>query len=336
VIRVENRLISALLLFLVAATTSPAQEKRPFTLQVAYGAFSPSRFPYMAAKQAKLYEKYGLAVNLLFISGAPTALNALVGGDMHMVATSGIAAVSMGSAGGRVAIIAGIGTTPYTFVTRPEINTFEDLKGKLIGIDRIGGATDFALLEFLPKIGLTPGKDVKFLATGLTNPEQRILLMRQGKIDATLSVPDVTLRVGLQGYKVNTLADLVERGIYTSGGDLITSHQFLKENRGSALAFLRALSEATWLGKTNKDFALKVYREYLKIDNAEVLELLYRTYVQGVIKPKPYPDAQELQKSIDFIANSNPRLRGVSAANYTDDSLVAELEKEGFFSRLYR
>ena len=335
-IRLMSSMISGWLFFLVAATTAPAQEKNLPTLQVAYGALSPSRFPYMAAKQAKLYEKYGLAVNLLFISGAPTALNALVGGDVHMVGTSGVAAVSMGSAGGPVVIIANIGTTPYSLVARPEINSIEDLKGKIFGIDRIGGATDFALLDLLPKIGLIPGKDVKFLATGLTNPEQRILLMRQGKIDATLSVPDVTLRMAHQGYKVNTLADLVERGVYTSGGDLITSRQFLKENRGSALAFLRALCEATWLGKTNKDFALKVYRDYLKVDNAEVLEVLYRTYLQGVIKPKPYPDTQELQRSIDFIANSNPRLRGVHAANFTDDSLVGELDKEGFFARLYR
>lgn len=290
----------------------------------------------MAAKQAKLYEKYALAVNLLFISGAPTALNALVGGDVHMVATSGVAAVSLGTAGGSVVIIASIGTTPYRLVSRPEINSIEELRGKIIGIDRIGGATDFALQVLLPKLRLVPGKDVTLLPTGLTNPEHRILLMRQGKIDATLSVPDVTLRLANQGYKVNTLVDLVERGIYTSGGDLITSRQFLKENRGAALTFLKALSEAIWLGKTNREFASNVYRNYLKADSAEVLDVLYQTYVQGVIKPKPYPDAQELQKSIDFIAAGNPRLRGVNAANYTDDSLVGELDKDGFFSRLYR
>lgn len=73
-IRTGRILYSGLLLFLVFAATLPAQEKKPPTLQVAYGALSPSRFPYMAAKQAKLYEKYGLAVNLLFISGAPTPL----------------------------------------------------------------------------------------------------------------------------------------------------------------------------------------------------------------------------------------------------------------------
>jgi hypothetical protein len=88
--------------------------------------------------------------------------------------------------------------------------------------------------------------------------------------------------------------------------------------------------------KKNKDFALKVYRNYLKIDDAEILEVLYQTYVLGVIKPKPSPNTEGLQKSIDFIANTNPRLRGVNAANFIDDSLIGELEQEGFFTRLYR
>jgi NitT/TauT family transport system substrate-binding protein len=242
----------------------------------------------------------------------------------------------LGSAGGGVVIIASIGTTPYLLVARPEINSIEDLRGKIIGIDRIGGATDFALQLLLPKLHLAPGKDVKLFPTGLTNPEHRIQLMRQGKIDATLSVPDVTLRVAHQGYKVSTLVDLVERGIYTSGGDLITSRQFLKEHRGVAVNFLKALSEAIWLGKTNTDFGRSVYKDYLKADNPEILDLLYQTYVQRAIRPKPFPDTLELQKSIDFIANDTPRLRGVNAANYTDDSLVNELDKSGFFSRLDR
>jgi ABC-type nitrate/sulfonate/bicarbonate transport system substrate-binding protein len=335
-IRLEGALFSGLLLFLVSVAALPAQEKKTPTLQVAYGALSPSRFPYMAAKQARLYEKYGLTANLLFISGAPTALNALLGGDVHMVATSGVAAVSLGNAGAPVVIIAGIGTTPYRLVARSEIASLQDLKGKIVGTDRIGGVTDFALKDLLPKLGMIPGQDVKLLPTGLTNPEQRMLLIRQGKIDATLSVPDDILRMARQGFKVNILADLVERGVYTSGGDLITSQQFLRENRSVALAFLKALTEAIWLGKKNKDFALKVYRNYLKTDDAEILEVLYQTYVLGVIKPKPSPNTEGLQKSIDFIANTNPRLRGVNAANFIDDSLIGELEQEGFFTRLYR
>jgi ABC-type nitrate/sulfonate/bicarbonate transport system substrate-binding protein len=248
-IRLEGALFSGLLLFLVSVAALPAQEKKTPTLQVAYGALSPSRFPYMAAKQARLYVKYGVTANLLFISGAPTALNALLGGDVHMVATSGVAAVSLGNAGAPVVIIAGIGTTPYRLVARSEIASLQDLKGKIVGTDRIGGVTDFALQDLLPKLGMIPGQDVKLLPTGLTNPEQRMLLIRQGKIDATLSVPDDILRMARQGFKVNILADLVERGVYASGGDLITSQQFLRENRSVALAFLKALTEAIWLGK---------------------------------------------------------------------------------------
>ena len=71
-----------------------------------------SRF-VLVAKDAKLDEKYGLDLNLVFINGAPVALNALIAGDIHMAATSGIAAISLAAQGRPIAIIANVGSTPY-------------------------------------------------------------------------------------------------------------------------------------------------------------------------------------------------------------------------------
>jgi ABC-type nitrate/sulfonate/bicarbonate transport system substrate-binding protein len=192
-----------------------AQEKRLQSLRLAYGALSSSRIPYWIAKDAKLDEKYGLDLNLIFINGAPVALNALIAGDVHMAATSGIAPISLAAQGGPIAIIANVGSTPYKLVAHPSIKTIQGLRGKRIGSDRIGGATDFALQELLPQLGLLPGKDVQLIATGLTSSAERVLLIHRGKIDATLAVLDNVLKMELQGYAVNILADLLEHGIYS-------------------------------------------------------------------------------------------------------------------------
>jgi hypothetical protein len=82
-----------------------------------------------------------------------------------------------------------------------------------------------------------------------------------------------------QGYKANVLADLLERGVYTSGGDLMTSRQFLKEKRDLAKSFLKALCEAIGLGRKDKELALRVYRKYLKIDEPQLLESIHKNYV---------------------------------------------------------
>lgn len=120
--------IAIVLVFLCGAAR--AQEKQPRKLQLAYGAASSSRIPYWVAKEAKLYEKYGLDANLVFISGAPVALNALLAGDVQMVATSGVAGISLAAQGGPIAIIANIGPTPYKLVAHPSTNSIPRIERK--------------------------------------------------------------------------------------------------------------------------------------------------------------------------------------------------------------
>jgi ABC-type nitrate/sulfonate/bicarbonate transport system substrate-binding protein len=328
--------LSLLVVIMLLHGSVAAQEKRPQSLRLAYGALSSSRIPYWIAKDAKLDEKYGLDLNLVFINGAPVALNALIAGDIHMAATSGIAAISLAAQGGPIAIIANVGSTPYKLVAHPSIKTIQGLRGKIIGTDRIGGATDFALQELLPQLGLLPSKDVQLIPTGLTSSAERVLLIHRAKIDGTLAVLDNVLKMELQGYTVNILADLLEHGIYSTGGDLMASRQFLKQNRETAKAFLKALCEAIWLARQDKELVLRVYRKYLKTTESILLESLYKNYVLGTIQTKPYPEPKSMQRTIDSLAASTPHLKGQKVTNFIDDSLLKEIDKEGFFARLYK
>ena len=321
---------------LLFSEPAAAQEKRLQSLRLAYGAASSARIPYWLAKEAKLDEKYGLDLNLIFINGAPVTLNALVAGDIHMAATSGVAGISLAAQGGPIAIIANIGSTPYKLVAHPSLKTTQSLRGKIIGTDRVSGATDFALQELLPKLGLMPGKDVQLIGTGLSSSAERVLLIHRGKIDATLAVLDNVLKMELQGYPVNILADLLEHGIYATGGDLMTSRQFLKQNRDAAKGFLKALCEAIWLGRQDKELVSRVYRKYLKTQETILLESLYKNYVLGTIQTKPFPEPKSMQRTIDALAPSTPHLKGQRVGNFIDDSLLREIDKEGFFARLYR
>jgi ABC-type nitrate/sulfonate/bicarbonate transport system substrate-binding protein len=309
----ERKVIAYLLLSLVLSCFFPAEtgaQPKLQNLEMAYGAISASRFPYWVAKEAKLYEKYGLNVRLVYISGAPISLNALVAGDVQLVATSGVAAISLAAQGAPIVIIASIGATPYKIVAHPSITSIEGLRGKTTGTDRIGGATDFALQDLLPKLGLVPNKDVKLLATGLSSSADRINLIQHGKIDATLAVPDNVLKMAKHGIKVNVLADLAEHGVYTSGGDLMTSRQLLKQKRSEIVAFLMAISEAIWLARNDKELVLQVFRKYLKVDDPSLLEGLYNNYVLEMVKTKPYPEERGLQRYVDLASPSVPQLKG--------------------------
>ncbi|MGH7766540.1 MAG: ABC transporter substrate-binding protein, partial [Candidatus Binatia bacterium] len=205
-----------------------AQEKKLETMTISYASVSGTRAPLWIAKDLGLYEKYGLDGNLVYIASGITSVNALLGGSVHLIAASGSSAVSAAARGAPVAIVASLGPIAYKLVAHPSITSVQGLKGKIIGSSRIGAGSDYALQRLLPKLGLQPGKDVQVIPTGLSESDRRIIIMLQGKIDATIATADNLLQLELAGQKATVLADLLDRGVYTSGSDISTSRQFLK------------------------------------------------------------------------------------------------------------
>src|SRR5207237_3965800 len=115
---------------------------------------------------------------------------------------------------------------------------------------------EFATRRALVKLGFTPGKDINILATGLAESNKRIMVMLQGKIDATLVSPDNLFEAETKNLKLSILTDLNEMGIYTSASDLSAKRDFLKNQRQRARPFILAYCEAIRLGQTHNSVAL--------------------------------------------------------------------------------
>ena len=315
--------------------TCEAQEKKlePFT--VSYASVSGTRAPLWIAQDLGLFEKYGLDVNLVYIASGVISVNALLSGSVDTIAASGSSAVSAAARGAPLVIIASLGHIAYKLVALPSIATIQGLKGKVIGSSRIGAGTDFALKRLLPKLGLHPGKDVQLIPTGISESDRRLVMMLQGKIDATLATEDNLLQLGAKGAKLSVLADLYDNGVYTTGSDIATSRQLLKAKPQQLKAFIMALSEGTAYGRAHKDQAMGIYRKYLKIEDPKLLESLYKNYLLGTIPTKPYPREEALQNDIEDLSATYPFLKGKKAAEFLDLTLLKSLEDEGFFKRLY-
>jgi ABC-type nitrate/sulfonate/bicarbonate transport system substrate-binding protein len=164
-----------------------------------------------------------------------------------------------------------------------------------------------------------------------------MLLMFQGKIDATLATSDNVMQSELNGQKVSVLADLKEHGVYVSGTDISTTRQFLKSHPAKVKGFLQAFSDGIWTGRNNREIVDRVYRKYLRIDNPKVLESMHKSYfLSGQIPLKPYPQVEALQSDLDYLSMSSPDAKGKKPTDVTDTSLLKELENEGFFTRLHR
>lgn len=328
-----------LIFFVVACLLSAAplkgQDKKLEPLTVSYASVSGTRGPLWIAKELGIFEKYGLNVDLLYIASGVTSVNALLGGSVQVIAASGSSAVGAAARGAPVVIIASLGAIGYKLIARPSITSIQELRGKVIGSSRIGAGSDYALQRLLPKLGLQPGKDVHLIPTGLSESDRRLLIMLQGRIDATIGTVDNILQLELRGQKVSVLADFLEAGVYTTGSDIATSRQLLKERRRDLKAFLMALAEGTWIGRNSKEQAFRVYRKYMKIDDPRLLESMHRNYLLDSIPIKPFPREEAIQNDIEDLSATYPELKGRKASEFLDLTLLRELESEGFFTRIH-
>ncbi|HEY6197542.1 MAG TPA: ABC transporter substrate-binding protein [Candidatus Binatia bacterium] len=324
----------AAVLFFSLTASSFGQEKRE-TVTISYASVSGTRAPLWIAKDLGLYEKYGVEGNLVYIASGITSVNALLGGSVQVIAASGSSAVGAAANGAPVVIMASLGAIAYKLIANPSITSLQALKGKVIGSSRIGAGSDYALKRLLPKLGLQPGKDVQLIPTGISESDRRIVIMLQGKIDATLATVDNILQLELQGQKVSVLADLLQEGVYTTGSDISTSRQFMKEKRRQLKGFIMAITEAIKVGRGNRDLAFRVYRKYMKVEDPRLLDSMYRNYLLGTIPQKPYPRAEALQNDIEDLSYTYPQLKGRRIEEFIDLSIVKELESEGFFTKLY-
>ncbi|MCE3242584.1 MAG: ABC-type nitrate/sulfonate/bicarbonate transport system, periplasmic component, partial [Deltaproteobacteria bacterium] len=103
-------------------------------VRIAYISDSPgSSAPYWIAKEAGLYQKHGLDVELIFINGSTRGVQSLVAGDIDFAGAVGTSAINGKLAGGDIVIIDSlVNTLPYYIIGRPDIKSPENLKGRTL------------------------------------------------------------------------------------------------------------------------------------------------------------------------------------------------------------
>jgi NitT/TauT family transport system substrate-binding protein len=330
--QVSRTLVGIAFLLLFFASTIFAQPLE--TLNASYASVTGSRIPLWIAKDSGLFDKHGLNVNLVMIAAGNAAIGALASGDVEILGAPGTTTLVSAARGLPFAIIGTFGPGVWKLVAHPSITSIQELRGKTVGISRLGTGIEFATRRALVKLGLTPGKDVNILATGLSESNKRIMVMLQGKIDATLVSADNISEAEIKGLKLSSLADLRELGIDTTASDLSAKRDFLRNQRRRARAFMMAYCEAIWLGKANKNSAFASFRKHMKENDPRRLETLYKNYIVDALPLKPYPMEEVIQTEIENLTPTVPELRGKRAADFVDKSILDELESEGFFTRM--
>jgi ABC-type nitrate/sulfonate/bicarbonate transport system substrate-binding protein len=305
----------------VARGVSAAESSRFLT---SYGGTAGYQLPLWVNKELGFSKKYGVDLEIVLIQAGSPNIQALLGGSIQLTQTAASSAVIGAARGAPVVIVATLeNKLPLQLIARPEIKEPQQLRGKVIGINRFGGSNDAAVLMAIKAWKMDP-KDITMLQTGGTSARMAALLSK--KIDATVqSYPEI-----FQARKLgmNVLADVGDFGFYTNTSNIVT-RSYLQQNRAAIKGFIKGQIEGMHYVKTNKEGSLKILKKHLQVTDSDSVEGTYEFFAKRLPRvPRTEPEGiRNILASIDAAKKD--------AADFLDMSLIDEIEREGFLQKLY-
>ena len=308
---------------------SAAQER----VKIAYSSADASNVVWFTALDGGIYRKHGLDVELIFIQSSTMSVSTLVSGDIQIANSSGGAVASAVVAGANLVMTACyINTLPYELVVQESVKSVEDLRGKSVGISRVGSASDVAARVLIKGLGLEPVKDVPIMQVG--GPSERAAAFRTGKIIGFPSPPGtIHLAKGMPHRIMISTADFQKRFDFPYICST-TTKSYLSSNRETMRKLTMALIEATHFLKTRKQETMKLIAKYTRQNDPQFLEASWAANVKLHDRvPLVTREGTEVQIKEALARKPGATLR---VEDIVDDSIVRELEKSGFIDKVYK
>jgi NitT/TauT family transport system substrate-binding protein len=319
-----------LLVTLVTAPIVSAQDKVRMGLSSVSGLHSA----VWVAETKGIFRKHGIDAEVIVTGQGGTAgISALLANDIQMVNSAGDVLVAAALRGGDTVMVASVVNKGLQrLVTKPDIKTPTDLKGKRIGVTRIGAVSHSVLLMMLQRWKMTVN-DVQVLQLG-SSPNMLASLDKGGIEAGVLTIPSMFVAED-RGYRV--LLDMADTDIYYLHTMVATTRQYIKNNRDKVLRFLRGYVEGIAFVKQNKKESLDIVKKKLRIGPEQEknlersLDLLTAKYYEAI----PYPSLRGVETVLGFIEKDNPKAKTADPKSFVDDSLLRELDQSGFVKKLY-
>lgn len=298
----------------------------------AYTSISIQFTPVYIQKELNLSRKHGLDAEILFVPVSSRAVQAVLAGEIQFITSGGVANINANHTG---ADFTGLTATLNTFVFKifgqSDLKRPEQLRGKKVGISRLGGASDFSIRYALTHYGLVPDKDVAIIQVG-GEPESLLALQNKAVDAAILSEPFATMA---QRHGSTLVADLSQLNVpYTMHG-IGVRRSYIQANRDATLRFMRAYLESIYVFKTNKELSLNILKKYTRQDDLSLVQTSYDEMSQKLIRRVPYPSREGIQTIIDQLAKTRPEMKNLNPGDFIDPSILKEIEDSGFIKKLY-
>ncbi len=285
------------------------------------------------AQDAGIFGKHNLDSQLIYITTSQLVTALMLRGDGEVGLTGGAAFVRAFVQGATdFVIIGGIkNILSHSILAGPEIKKPEYLKGKKIGVSRIGANPHYFTLQALRRFGIDPPRDgITFIQTGEASGTLAALV--SGAVDAgTLTAPADTQAIARGFHFVVYGPDL--RIPYAN--TFFASRRSIIAKRPRVLGqFMQGMAEAAKIMHTSKDVTYKVLAKHYRVEDRKILDAAYNPEIK-ILEGKLDIRHEGLQAILDEVAQTEPRAKKVKPQDLIDNRYLDEMQKSGFFERLW-
>ncbi len=296
-------------------------------LRIGYPTITPSVAPWWIAKDAGIFLEEGLDVEMTFVNGGATVVQAVLGGDIQVGYAGTPPIVSAIARGAGLSIVAvNQNHLDYLLVTREIFNDPKRLTGRKFAISSRGAISEFATRIALKKLGVNPDSVVMLVVGGTP---LRIAALQRGSVDASiLSTADF---FQAQDMGFHLLFDFLKSDVEYPFNVIFVTKRFAKEKRNVVLEIIKGLQRGLRFMQNNPDRSVQIMARWMKSPVTADLKRQWKYVAFDLFEETPYPTEAGFSLLVGQMAERDPTVARVRMGDLVDTSFLDELSKAGFF-----
>src|SRR5258706_2511122 len=318
----------------IGLSTAPALTAEMPVVRLAHAAFNEKVEALWLGVEQGLFRKQGVDVQLFSLRAAAQPFAAGARGEIQMIYSIPAVVLSAAASGMDLAMFGGIvNKAEGDIVVAPAIRSPEDLKGKRIGVQSIGGGIWSQTMLALEYFGLEPTRDkINVMVIG---GDQTVIppALAQGIIPAAYLGYAFSSSLKSKGFRV--ILDLGKAPIPYQGLALIGRSGYLKQNSAVADAVLRGVLDAVAFVQTpaRKDVVMKSLMKNLRLSDAREGESGYNA-LQWLYNLEVTPEMTGIKNMQRLLATTNPKVKTVRTEDVVNEDSVRRVKQTAFYREL--
>jgi NitT/TauT family transport system substrate-binding protein len=285
--------------------------------------------PLWVAQETGIFREQGLDVEMVNVPVSARVIQAMVAGEIHLSPLDSATGVQARLGGADLVLLLGVGNRfPFAVMSDPGIKEPQALRGKSLGITRVGSVTHSAALVALQSWGLAADHDVALRNLGET--PAIIAALESGQIEAGIITVPVPSRVQANHHE---LINLVTQGPEYAASSIGALGSWITANEETVRRFVRSYVLGIQRARSDKPTTLAAYRKYIQVEDPEALDATYAAFMV-MVSTVPYVSESGLARLLGDLARVDPRLADLQPSEFTEPRFVRELEDSGFLNQV--